>query len=57
MLKTVISYFKSLRLLAHLAVFYTFKQKEMLIYERDRWLESHRLHKTGIRGLLLLLNS
>lgn len=57
MLKTVTSYIKSIRLLPHLAVFYTSKQKEMLVYERDKWLESHRINKTGIRGLLLLLNS
>lgn len=57
MIGTCISYIKSIRLLPHIATFYSFKHKDQLIYERDRWLELHRLNKTGIRGLMLLLNS
>ncbi len=47
----------SLRLIPHICVFYTSAHKDLLIYERDRWLQSHGLTKRGCRGLLLLLNS
>ncbi len=57
MLVTVFSYIKTIRLLPHLLVFYTSKQKELMKYERDIWLKEYRLSKRGLRGLLLLLNS
>ena len=50
------SYFKSLRFLLHIFVFYTSKSKDLLIYERDRWLKTHRINRKGIAGLLLLLS-
>lgn len=57
MLETIISYIKTIRLLPHILVYFTSKQKELLDYERDTWLREYRLPKRGLRGLLLLLNS
>lgn len=57
MLVTIISYIKTIRLLPHILIFYTSKQKTLLEYERDTWLREYNLPKRGLRGLLLLLNS
>ena len=47
----------SIRLIPHILVFYFSKNRELLEYERDRWLATHRLSKRGLRGFLLLVNS
>lgn len=47
----------SIRLIPHILTFYTFKNRSLLTYERDRWLTSHHLPKRGLRGFLLLINS
>lgn len=48
---------KSLRFFPYLIIFLTAKKelKELLIYERDRWLMLNRFHKHGIRGFMMLL--
>lgn len=48
---------QSIRLIPHIIVFYTSAYHDVLAYERNRWLETHGLNKTGWRGFLLLLNS
>ena len=48
---------KSLRFLPYLIVFLIVKKelKDVLIYERDKWLTLNRFPKQGIRGFMSLL--
>lgn len=48
---------KSVKLLPYLIVFLLADKelKDLLIYERDRWLVANRFPKQGIRGLMMLL--
>lgn len=51
------SLIRSLRLIFHILVFYTSPlRKNVLEYERDRWLELNHFTKGGLSGFLLLLN-
>lgn len=53
----VFNYLCTVRLIPHLIIFYISPLRELLEYERDKWLETHNIVKKGWRGFLLLLNS
>lgn len=55
MLLRVFHLLTSLRFLPHIIIFNSAKNRDLLKYERDRWLKLNRFTKKGIRGFLQLL--
>lgn len=53
----IFSYIDSLRYIPHILVFYLSQNKDILIYERDRWLGLMRIDKRKLPGFLLLIKS
>lgn len=55
MISRIFNLLSSLRFLPHIIVFYSARNRDLLEYERDRWLKLNRFKKSGIRGFLQLL--
>ena len=53
----IIYYIKSVRFLPHLLCIWSSPIRDMLDYERDRWLEANRLNVNGIKGYITLLKN
>lgn len=54
-MKRIFNLLSSLRFLPHVIIYYQSKYRDLLDYERDRWLRLNRFPKRGIRGFLMLL--
>lgn len=52
----IIKYIFQIRFIPYIIVFYFSKEKELLLYEMNRWLELNRFNRKGLRGFLFLLN-
>lgn len=54
-MKRIFNLITSLRFIPHIIVYYRSHNRNLLDYERDRWLNLNRFSKQGVRGFLMLL--
>ena len=54
-MRRIFNLMMSLRFIPHIIIYYQSRNRDLLDYERNRWLCLNRFPKQGVRGFLMLL--